>query len=151
MTNERRVELFAKMFDYVYETAGTGEIAIDIFRGIGFEPNEILECMEQREKNRTEKVDTQSKDYKKFVVFNPACEDALLEGEFGDVLIFDSVVQARMYLEENGATPEQVKRMKYLRRLGTCKRCGGPLFRSLLPGYKYQCFGCDEDFYSIEQ
>lgn len=151
MTNERRTELFVKMFDYIFDTAGTGEIAIDIFTGIGFEPSETLECLERRKKSREEKVDTSSKGYKKFVVFNPACEDALLEGEFGDVLIFDSVMQARMYLEENGATSEQVKRMKYLRRLGTCKRCGSPLFRSLLPGYRYQCFGCDEDFYSIEQ
>ena len=151
MTSERRTELFAKMFDYVLETSGSNEIAIDVFRGIGFEPNEILECLEQREKNRIEKVDTQSKGYKKFVVFNPACEDALLEGECGDVLIFDSVAEARTYLEENGATAEQVKRMKYLRRLGTCRKCGGPLFRSLIPGYRYQCFGCDEDFYSIEQ
>ncbi len=73
MTNERKVELFAKMFDYISDTAGTGEISIDIFAGIGFGPEETIECLEQRKKSREEKVDTQSGGYKKFVVFNPAC------------------------------------------------------------------------------
>ena len=32
----------------------------------------------------------------------------------------------------------------------SCPRCQGPLFLSDTPGYKYQCFNCDEDFYNIE-
>jgi len=31
-----------------------------------------------------------------------------------------------------------------------CKRCGGPVYKSDLPEYAYQCFTCDEDLYSIE-
>ncbi len=31
-----------------------------------------------------------------------------------------------------------------------CRRCGGPLYESDIPEYSYQCFRCDEDFYSIE-
>lgn len=32
----------------------------------------------------------------------------------------------------------------------SCPHCGGPLFISDVPGYRFQCFHCDEDFYSIE-
>jgi len=31
-----------------------------------------------------------------------------------------------------------------------CRRCGGPLYKSELPQYAYQCFFCDEDFFSFE-
>ena len=31
-----------------------------------------------------------------------------------------------------------------------CRRCGGPVYKSDLPKYVYQCFTCDEDFYSFE-
>jgi len=31
-----------------------------------------------------------------------------------------------------------------------CKRCGGPIYKSDLPEYAYQCFTCDEDLYEIE-
>lgn len=31
-----------------------------------------------------------------------------------------------------------------------CRRCGGPLYKSDIPEYDYQCFICDEDFYSCE-
>lgn len=31
-----------------------------------------------------------------------------------------------------------------------CRRCGSPVYASDNPEYSYQCFGCDEDFYSIE-
>lgn len=31
-----------------------------------------------------------------------------------------------------------------------CRRCGGRLFKSAVPGYVYQCYECDEDFYSFE-
>lgn len=32
-----------------------------------------------------------------------------------------------------------------------CFRCGSQLYKSELPDYTYQCFKCDEDFYSFEQ
>ena len=35
--------------------------------------------------------------------------------------------------------------------VGTCIRCGDPLFPSDISGYAYQCFKCDEDFYAFEQ
>ena len=31
-----------------------------------------------------------------------------------------------------------------------CPRCGGPVYPSDIPEYTYQCFDCDEDFYSFE-
>jgi len=31
-----------------------------------------------------------------------------------------------------------------------CRRCGGPVYKSDLPEYVYQCFTCDEDFYGFE-
>lgn len=31
-----------------------------------------------------------------------------------------------------------------------CPRCGGPVYPSDIPEYNYQCFACDEDFYSFE-
>ncbi len=31
-----------------------------------------------------------------------------------------------------------------------CRRCGSPVYESDTPGYSYQCFGCDENFYSFE-
>jgi len=31
-----------------------------------------------------------------------------------------------------------------------CRRCGGPVYKSDLPEYAYQCFACDEDLYGIE-
>ena len=31
-----------------------------------------------------------------------------------------------------------------------CRRCGRPVYDSDNPEYRYQCFHCDEDFYSIE-
>ena len=31
-----------------------------------------------------------------------------------------------------------------------CRRCGGPVYASDIPEYSYQCFHCDEDFYSVE-
>ena len=31
-----------------------------------------------------------------------------------------------------------------------CRRCGRPVYLSVVPGYSYQCFHCDEDLYLIE-
>jgi hypothetical protein len=41
--------------------------------------------------------------------------------------------------------------MVFRKSVGTCFRCGDPLFLSDIPEYTCQCFRCDEDFYSIEQ
>ena len=30
-----------------------------------------------------------------------------------------------------------------------CRRCGRPVYDSDNPEYRYQCFHCDEDFYSF--
>ena len=31
-----------------------------------------------------------------------------------------------------------------------CRRCGSPVYETDNPEYSYQCFICDEDFYSFE-
>jgi len=31
-----------------------------------------------------------------------------------------------------------------------CRRCGSPVYETENPEYSYQCFACDEDFYSFE-
>jgi hypothetical protein len=31
-----------------------------------------------------------------------------------------------------------------------CRRCGSPVYETDNPEYSYQCFACDEDFYSFE-
>lgn len=38
-----------------------------------------------------------------------------------------------------------------LESIGTCKRCGSPLFPSFNGEYTSQCFNCEEDFYGFEQ
>lgn len=32
----------------------------------------------------------------------------------------------------------------------SCRRCGGPVYISDIPGYRFQCFKCDEDFCDFE-
>ena len=66
------------------------------------------------------------------------------------VRIFDNVEDAKKILSDAGCTDEEMEHMKFLESCGVCARCTSPLFPSLLPGYKYQCFTCDEDFYSFE-
>ena len=41
--------------------------------------------------------------------------------------------------------------MEFRESNGICRFCGSPLFPSDVEEYTYQCFQCDEDFYSIEQ
>ena len=69
----------------------------------------------------------------------------------GSVRVFDSLEQAKLFLTDAGAGPEELRHMVFMENCGTCCRCGHPLFESLLPGYSYQCFTCDEDFYNFEQ
>ncbi len=74
----------------------------------------------------------------------------LLDGNEA-VQVFDSPEQARSFLIAAGIEPEELQHMTIMESCGTCCRCGSPLFKSLLPGYDYQCFTCDEDFYKFEQ
>lgn len=74
----------------------------------------------------------------------------LLDGD-GEVRTFASPEQARSFLTDAGVGPEELRQMTILESCGTCCRCGSPLFQSLLPGYSFQCFTCDEDFYQFEQ
>lgn len=55
------------------------------------------------------------------------------------------------YLREHGVTEDEMEDMVFRKSVGTCFRCGDPLFLSDIPEYTCQCFRCDEDFYSIEQ
>ena len=74
----------------------------------------------------------------------------LLDGD-GQVRTFDSPERARLSLSAAGVEPEELHHMTIMESCGTCRKCGSPLFKSLLPGYDYQCFTCDEDFYKFEQ
>ena len=69
----------------------------------------------------------------------------------GKVCMFDSETQARSFLTAAGVEPEELRHMTIMESCGTCCKCGSPLFRSLSPGYTFQCFTCGEDFYQFEQ
>lgn len=69
----------------------------------------------------------------------------------GAVQYFDSMQQAKAFLFQHGMTGEDMSFFSFLHSCGVCCRCGTPLFPSLMEGYTYQCFKCDEDFYSFEQ
>ena len=69
----------------------------------------------------------------------------------GAVRVFDSLEQARSFLTATGVGPEDLRHMTIMESCGTCCRCGSPLFKSLSPGYSFQCFNCDKDFYQFEQ
>ena len=74
----------------------------------------------------------------------------LLDGD-GEVRIFDSPEQARSFLSATGVEPEELRHINIMESCGICRKCGSPLFKSLSPGYTFQCFTCDEDFYLFEQ
>ena len=69
----------------------------------------------------------------------------------GNVIVFDSENQARVYLCLRGHSKVDHEYFQFRRSIGTCCRCGSPLFQSDIAGYESQCFTCDEDFYSFEQ
>ena len=69
----------------------------------------------------------------------------------GEVRMFDSPEQAKSFLTAAGVEPEELRHMTIMESCGICRKCGSPLFKSLLPGYTFQCFTCDEDFYQFEQ
>lgn len=69
----------------------------------------------------------------------------------GSVRYFDSIEQAQDVLRQDGVPEETMQFFTLLHSCGVCRRCGAPLFQSLIEGYNYQCFECDEDYYSFEQ
>ena len=69
----------------------------------------------------------------------------------GEVRMFDSPEQAKSFLTAAGVEPEELRHMTIMESCGICRKCGSPLFKSLSPGYTFQCFTCDEDFYHFEQ
>jgi len=79
-------------------------------------------------------------------------DEYLLDDEGGE-LVFNTEEQAREFLiEKGGYTADDVDEcVNYYHSIGTCKRCGFPLFKSHTPGYAFLCINCDEDFYGIEQ
>ena len=83
------------------------------------------------------------------ITINPELE--VLLDDNGDVRMFDSEEQALSSLTAAGVGPEELRHMTIMESCGTCCKCGRPLFRSLSPGYTFQCFTCDEDFYQFEQ
>lgn len=74
-----------------------------------------------------------------------------LEDAAGDPIYFEDATAAKRYLREHGITEPEMEDMRFRKSNGICRRCGSPLFPSDIKGYTYQCFQCDEDFYSIEQ
>ena len=83
------------------------------------------------------------------ITINPELE--VLLDDNGDARMFDSEEQALSSLTVSGVVPEELRHMTIMESCGTCCKCGSPLFRSLSPGYTFQCFTCDEDFYQFEQ
>ena len=83
------------------------------------------------------------------ITINPELE--VLLDDNGDVRMFDNEEQALSSLTAAGVGPEELRHMTIMESCGTCCKCGSPLFRSLSPGYTFQCFTCGEDFYQFEQ
>lgn len=69
----------------------------------------------------------------------------------GAYKIFDDIDAAKKFLMENGFDEENLEELVFKESIGTCFRCGSPLFSSQIEGYTSQCFTCDEDFFSFEQ
>lgn len=69
----------------------------------------------------------------------------------GAYKIFDDTGAAKKFLMENGFDEEDLEELVFKESIGTCFRCGSPLFPSQIEGYTSQCFTCDEDFFSFEQ
>ena len=76
--------------------------------------------------------------------------DFLLDDD-GEVRMFGSPEQAGSFLAAAGVELEELRHMTIMESCGICRKCGSPLFKSLSPGYTFQCFTCDEDFYQFEQ
>lgn len=83
------------------------------------------------------------------ISINPELE--FLLDEDGVVRYFEGIGKAQEFLKKQGYSTEEMSFFTFMESCGVCRRCGAPLFRSLLPEYAYQCFSCDEDFYAFEQ
>lgn len=69
----------------------------------------------------------------------------------GNIMYFDSEADAKDFLIRNGIPDDELEYFVFRQSVGTCKRCGSPLFESRIGGYAYECLICDEDFYAFEQ
>lgn len=65
------------------------------------------------------------------------------------IRIFDSEDDAKKFFRDLGL--DDFEEIVFKHSIGTCFRCGSPLFPSQIDGYTSQCFHCDEDFFSFEQ
>lgn len=74
-----------------------------------------------------------------------------LQNDDGEVICFNGIAAAKAYLREHEVTDDEMEAMVFRESVGTCCRCGDPLFPSDIAGYVCQCFKCDEDFYAFEQ
>ena len=73
------------------------------------------------------------------------------QNDDGEILIFDDRKKAENFLLDSGVIEYDLWYFTFVESIGTCFRCGSPLFPSDIEGYTSQCFHCDEDFYSFEQ
>lgn len=91
---------------------------------------------------------------KRIVAFTTEQGNKYLLDEDGCVMVFDNDFDAMYELLLRGcinAVPsEELPKFEFLKPIGICSRCGGPMFKSDIDGYVGQCFHCDEDFYSFE-
>lgn len=69
----------------------------------------------------------------------------------GGYIVFENADAAKKFLMEHGFEEEDMEKLVFVESIGTCFRCGSPLFPSQIEGYTSQCFTCDEDFYGFEQ
>lgn len=66
-------------------------------------------------------------------------------------MYFDDEASGKKYLIEHGIPEQAVEDVVFRHSIGTCFRCGSPLFPSQIEGYTSHCFTCNEDFFSFEQ
>lgn len=83
------------------------------------------------------------------ISINPELEFVL--DDEGVVRYFEGIEQAKALLRQDGVSEGDMEFYTFLHSCGICRRCGAPLFPSLIEGYACQCFSCDEDFCSFEQ
>lgn len=69
-----------------------------------------------------------------------------LQDDEDQVIYFKGVEAARAYLHDHEVTDDEMEDLVFHESIGTCCRCGDPLFPSDIAGYACQCFKCDEDF-----
>lgn len=74
-----------------------------------------------------------------------------LQDDENHVIYFNGMEDAKSYLRDHEVTDEETEDLVFHESVGTCCRCGDPLFPSDIAGYVCQCFKCDEDFYGFEQ